>query len=105
SSIAHYQENTGGTLERYLVRLSLDRSEIGTDAEDQAGVKLMTLHSSKGLEFPCVFLVGMEEGYLPHGRSLEDRQGLAEERRLAYVGITRAKEHLTLTSAAVRKQF
>lgn len=105
SSIAHYQENSGGTLDKYLVRLSLDRSELGNDPEEQAGVKLMTLHSSKGLEFPCVFLVGMEEGYLPHGRSLDERQGLAEERRLAYVGITRAKEHLTLTSAAVRTRF
>jgi DNA helicase-2/ATP-dependent DNA helicase PcrA len=105
SSLAHYQENAGGTLQKYLTRITLDRSDLGDDAEEKQGVKLMTLHSSKGLEFPCVFLVGMEEGYLPHSRSLDDRFGLAEERRLAYVGITRAKEHLTLTSAAVRKRY
>ncbi len=105
SSLSSYQDASGGTLQKYLTRIILDRSDPGDDAEDKKGVKLMTLHSSKGLEFPCVFLVGMEEGYLPHGRSLDDRQGIAEERRLAYVGITRAKEHLTLTSAAVRTRY
>jgi DNA helicase-2/ATP-dependent DNA helicase PcrA len=65
-------------------------------------VTLMTLHTAKGLEFPVVFLAGLEEGVFPHARSLDDPAELAEERRLAYVGITRAKRRLYLTSAAIR---
>jgi DNA helicase II / ATP-dependent DNA helicase PcrA len=64
-------------------------------------VSLMTLHNAKGLEFRAVFLIGMEEGVFPHSRSIEE-QGLEEERRLAYVGLTRAKERLTLTHASSR---
>ena len=62
----------------------------------------MTLHASKGLEFPIVFIVGMEEGLFPHARSLLDRSELEEERRLCYVGITRARERLFLTYARKR---
>ncbi|QDG49719.1 ATP-dependent DNA helicase Rep [Persicimonas caeni] len=105
SSLSQYQDAGGDSLKSYLTRITLDRSDPGEDEAEKEGVRMMTLHSSKGLEFPVCFLVGMEEGYLPHGRSLDDRQGLAEERRLCYVGITRAKEHLTLTSAAMRKRY
>ena len=61
----------------------------------------MTLHNAKGLEFRAVFMIGMEEGIFPHARSIEE-QGLEEERRLAYVGMTRAQERLTLTHASAR---
>jgi DNA helicase II / ATP-dependent DNA helicase PcrA len=67
------------------------------------GVTLMTLHSAKGLEFPTVFLTGLEEGVFPHGRALDDEEGIEEERRLAYVGLTRAKARLFLSYAAERR--
>jgi DNA helicase-2/ATP-dependent DNA helicase PcrA len=94
-----------GRLENYLSRLLLDGpSQTGEKAEPQEGVWLMTLHASKGLEFPDVYLVGFEEELLPHARSMEPGQDgdLEEERRLAYVGITRAKRRLVLTAAARR---
>ena len=65
----------------------------------------MTLHTAKGLEYPVVFLTGLEQGTFPHSRSLEDTSELAEERRLAYVGITRAQRRLYVTRAAVRAQM
>ena len=65
----------------------------------------MTIHSAKGLEFPVVFLVGMEKGYFPHSRSLMDSAELEEERRLCYVGMTRAKKRLYLTYAAMRNLY
>ena len=73
--------------------------------QDPNVVTLMTLHSAKGLEFPIVFIVGMEEGLFPHSRSLMDTAQLEEERRIAYVGITRAKEILYLTYANSRLYF
>ncbi|RYL93402.1 DNA helicase PcrA [Sporolactobacillus sp. THM7-4] len=91
----------------FLTELALD-ADIDADEEEDAAsdsVTLMTLHSAKGLEFPIVFLVGMEEGIFPHLRSLDDENEMEEERRLAYVGITRAKQRLFLTSAQVRTLF
>jgi len=93
-----------GTLADFLERVSLvaDADEI-PDGEDHGGmVTLMTLHTAKGLEFPVVFLTGMEEEVFPHQRALTDPKELEEERRLAYVGITRAKERLYLTRAVGR---
>jgi DNA helicase-2/ATP-dependent DNA helicase PcrA len=88
------------TLSEFLQQISLfsDQDEI---AEERSLVTLMTLHNAKGLEFRAVFLVGMEEGVFPHARSIEE-QGVEEERRLAYVGLTRAQERLVLTHAAAR---
>ena len=86
----------------------LDRAALISDADqirDDAPVVLMTLHSAKGLEFPSVFLVGLEEGLVPHSRSLVSRDALEEERRLCYVGMTRAMERLHLTWAASRQVF
>jgi len=97
-----------GSLEDFLERVSLvaDADEIpdGSDVEaaDNGVVTLMTLHTAKGLEFPVVFLTGMEDGTFPHMRALGDNKELEEERRLAYVGITRARERLHLSRAIVR---
>ena len=96
-----------GSLQDFLERVSLvaDADEIpdGSDeATDNGVVTLMTLHTAKGLEFPVVFLTGMEDGTFPHRRALGDPKELEEERRLAYVGITRARERLHLSRAIVR---
>jgi DNA helicase-2/ATP-dependent DNA helicase PcrA len=96
-----YQERADeATLSEFLQQLSLYSDQDDLSAE-RSLVTLMTLHNAKGLEFRAVFLIGMEEGVFPHSRSLEE-QGLEEERRLAYVGLTRAKERLTLTHASSR---
>ncbi len=84
---------------------SLDDTEQAADAPAEGQVTLMTLHSAKGLEFPVVFLVGMEEGIFPHSRALFDDSEMEEERRLAYVGITRAEERLYITRARMRTLF
>jgi ATP-dependent DNA helicase Rep len=86
---------------KLLLRDLLDRQEEES-ADDK--VQLMTLHAAKGLEFPHVFLIGMEEGILPHRNSIDD-DNIEEERRLAYVGITRAQQSLTMTMASKRKLF
>src|SRR3546814_4805476 len=86
---------------------TLFRSEAGDTQADEHedSIQLMTLHSAKGLEFPLVFLVGMEEGLFPHKMSLEESGRLEEERRLAYVGITRAMQQLVITYAETRRQI
>ena len=94
-----YQEQyPEGSLEDFLSQISLVSEQDEYD-EEEASVTLMTLHNAKGLEFPVVFMTGMEEGVLPHLRSLTEPGELEEERRLAYVGITRAKRRLFLTHA------
>ena len=101
-----------GALEEFLEQVSLvaDADEIPDSPEGASGpdlgvVTLMTLHTAKGLEFPVVFLTGMEDGTFPHMRALADPKELEEERRLAYVGITRARERLYLSRAAVRSAW
>jgi DNA helicase II / ATP-dependent DNA helicase PcrA len=97
----------GGTLNGFLEQVSLvaDADEI-PEGDDHGGVvTLMTLHTAKGLEFPVVFLTGLEDGVFPHARSLFDPRELEEERRLAYVGITRARERLYLSRAIVRSAW
>ena len=91
-------------LPQFLDEVALDAGDRQAD-EDQDAVQLMTLHSAKGLEFPLVFLAGMEENLFPHKMSLEEPGRLEEERRLAYVGITRAMQKLYLTFAESRTIF
>ena len=79
--------------------------EEARKAEEQGQITLMTVHTAKGLEFPVVFVTGMEDGTFPHTRSLAEETELAEERRLAYVALTRARERLYLTRAAVRSAW
>lgn len=95
------EDNEDSSLEGFLSSASL-ASDLDNLEEGDKAVSLMTLHSAKGLEFPIVFLVGFEQGLLPHNRSLRDPMELEEERRLCYVGITRAKEQLFITYARER---
>ena len=81
------------------------RTDMDSMGDDGAAVTMMTIHSAKGLEFDCVFVAGMEETLFPHGNSSQDAQGLEEERRLAYVAITRARKRLYLTNAFTRQIF
>jgi DNA helicase-2/ATP-dependent DNA helicase PcrA len=105
------EQNREATLAAFL-----DQVALITDMEQQSAgegkgrstansVTLMTLHNAKGLEFPVVFMAGMEEGLFPHSRSAESEEELEEERRLCYVGMTRAKERLILTHASERRLY
>ncbi|MBD3548058.1 DNA helicase PcrA [Streptomyces sp. CB04723] len=101
-------EEGAGTLAEFLEKVALvaDSDQIPDEEEDGSGViTLMTLHTAKGLEFPVVFLTGLEDGVFPHMRALGQTKELEEERRLAYVGITRARERLYLTRAAMRSAW
>ncbi|MEU4263954.1 DNA helicase PcrA [Streptomyces argenteolus] len=102
------EEEGAGTLAEFLEKVALvaDSDQIPDEDEDGSGViTLMTLHTAKGLEFPVVFLTGMEDGVFPHMRALGQVKELEEERRLAYVGITRARERLYLTRASMRSAW
>ena len=108
SVAAEYEQKTpDATLAGFLETTALvaDSDQLPMDGEDSGSVTLMTLHTAKGLEYLVVFLTGLEQGTFPHSRSLEDTSELAEERRLAYVGITRAQRRLYVTRAAVRAQW
>jgi DNA helicase II / ATP-dependent DNA helicase PcrA len=102
------EANVGGTLADFLEQVALvaDADQIPTDDGEHSGVvTLMTLHTAKGLEFPVVFLTGLEDGVFPHMRSLTEPKELEEERRLAYVGITRAQRRLYLTRSMQRSTW
>ncbi|MBA3309040.1 MAG: DNA helicase PcrA [Nocardioidaceae bacterium] len=100
-------ERDGATLGDFLERVALvaDSDQIPDEDESGGVVTLMTLHTAKGLEFPVVFLTGLEDGVFPHARSLGDQPELEEERRLAYVGLTRARQRLYVSRALVRSAW
>lgn len=110
NSLAAFEERTSGpTLSAYLEKVSLLDEDRVQDREKKEprgdAITLMSLHSSKGLEFPFVFLVGLEEEILPHQKSIYEEFSIDEERRLCYVGITRARRHLTITRCRERKKY
>jgi DNA helicase-2/ATP-dependent DNA helicase PcrA len=97
------EQSESPSLSEFLQSISLVSDQDGIE-DDRGMVTLMTLHNAKGLEFRAVFMIGMEEGIFPHSRSIEE-QGIEEERRLAYVGMTRAMDRLTLTHAMARSLY
>ena len=100
------QTNEDKTLVNFLTDLALISDIDSMDEEEETEkITLMTLHSAKGLEFPVVFLIGMEENLFPHSRSLDDEEEMEEERRLCYVGITRAEQELYITNAMMRTLY
>ena len=105
AAVTEYEESeTEPTLTSFLEKITL-ASDIDNMEDKSDVVTMMTLHSAKGLEFPIVFMVGIEEGLLPHQRSYDTEAELEEERRLCYVGITRAQEHVYLTHARSRRLY
>ena len=106
NAVIEYEHNAPEpSLSDYLENIALIADIDTMETDDTDLVTLMTLHSAKGLEFPFVFIVGMEEGYLPHQRSITTESELEEERRLCYVGITRAMEQLYLSHATARRTY
>ena len=107
NSAALYEERADSpTLLGFLEEATLSDRDFGDDdKKERHAVTLMTLHSAKGLEFPYVYMVGLEEGILPHQRSVMEGRGVDEERRLCYVGVTRAKDNLTLSFAKARMKW
>ncbi|WP_199757427.1 DNA helicase PcrA [Halalkalibacter nanhaiisediminis] len=103
------KQNEDKSLVAFLTDLALvadiDKLDEENEGKPKDAITLMTLHSAKGLEFPLVFLIGMEEGIFPHSRSLFEEEEMEEERRLAYVGITRAEKELYLTNARLRTLY
>jgi DNA helicase-2/ATP-dependent DNA helicase PcrA len=104
-AIAHFEEQKIATVEQFLDEVALLQDKLAASDDDQDKVVLMTLHAAKGLEFEIVIIAGLEEGLLPSSRSIKDDEALQEERRLFYVGITRAKERLLLTHAKYRYTY
>jgi DNA helicase-2/ATP-dependent DNA helicase PcrA len=104
AALQYAEESGDASLDAFLASAAL-ASSLDDSAEDAEKVTLMTLHSAKGLEFPVVFIVGLEQGLFPSFRSLNDPMALEEERRLMYVGITRAQEKLILTHAQSRRLY
>jgi len=98
------EENQDTSLEAFLANASL-ASDLDDLKDGQKAISLMTIHSAKGLEFPVIFLVGLEQGLFPNYRSINDPESLEEERRLCYVGITRAQEQLYLSHARERRLY
>lgn len=99
-------DNTNPSLFNYLNRITLMSRDNGDDENDKGKVNLMTIHASKGLEFPVVFIAGAEEGLIPHQRSVDENSGnVEEERRLFYVAITRAREKLIISSCQKRRKM
>lgn len=96
--------NSSGTVEDFLEQVALV-NDVDSFEQEEAKVTLMTLHAAKGLEFPIVFLCGLEEGLFPHSRTLMNPEEIEEERRLAYVGITRAEKELYISNATTRTVF
>ena len=96
--------NPTGTVEDFLEQVALV-NDVDSFEQEESKVTLMTLHAAKGLEFPIVFLGGLEEGLFPHSRTLMNPEGIEEERRLAYVGITRAEKELYISNATTRTVF
>lgn len=109
NALAAFEErNPDAGLSDFLERIALtedNRRETSDDKQPHDAITMMSLHASKGLEFPYVYLVGLEEGLLPHHRSADEDPEVAEERRLCYVGITRARERLTISRCLTRRKY
>lgn len=101
---SHFQSGPQ-VFQEFVSNLTLSKPEDEKSDDDKNAVTLMTLHGAKGLEFPVVFLVGLEDGYLPHQRTIDGAEDLAEERRLFYVGITRAQDELYISRAKHRIRY